>query len=130
MPRPCSLMQAVSFETSIVLLGEETFFLFNLETETWDERRQFRTGCVHFGLVLEDRQVYVIGGGYSELGEDDKITWTCRDDVRFVYLQNIIQDKPMKWQSHGKLPKPSFVYCYSKLTLLDPGLDELECVLL
>ena len=63
MPRPYILMRAVLWDTSVILLGRDTCFIFNFETETWQERKQFKTDVIHFGLVLENERIFVIGGG-------------------------------------------------------------------
>ncbi len=43
MPRPYHLMRAVLWETSAILLGHDTCFIYNFETQTWQERKQFKT---------------------------------------------------------------------------------------
>src|SRR6218665_1258309 len=72
MPISCLLMRAVTWETSIILLGRSTCSIFNTETETWEEREQFKTDVNHFGLVLENGRLFVIGGGSQEKNKDDK----------------------------------------------------------
>src|SRR6218665_1075562 len=52
MPRPSRLMRAVLWETSVILLGCDTCFIFNTETETWVQRKQFKTDAYQFGLVI------------------------------------------------------------------------------
>ena len=52
----------------------------------------------------------------NETDKDGKTTkWKCRDDVRNVPLQNIIDDKPVEWKIHGKLPKPTLVSAFAKM---------------
>ena len=117
MPRPSFAMRAVLLERSVILVGENTCLLFNFETETWQEREQFKTGVRHFGLVLHDKRVFVIGGG-EEIGRNESgslIIWKCSDDVRYVPLQNILDDKPIEWKIHGKLPKPSLVHTFGEM---------------
>ena len=72
----------------------------------------------HFGLVLENGRLYVIGGGDYETDEDDEKIWTNRDDVRYVPILNILDDKPIGWKVHGKLPKPSVVFAYASMRFL------------
>lgn len=62
----------------------------------WQERKQFKTDVVHFGLTLEDERVFVIGGGNCEKGKDGKRKWKFRDDVRYIPPQNILDDKPIE----------------------------------
>src|SRR6218665_743470 len=59
MPHPYRLMRAALWETPVILVGHETCFIFDTETETWQERNQFKTGVVHFGMVLENGRVFV-----------------------------------------------------------------------
>src|SRR6218665_4144631 len=94
MPRPHRLMRGILWETCVILLGHGNCFLFNIETETWQEREQFKTDNPYFGLVLENKRLFVLGGY----------------DVHYVPLQNIIDNKLIAWKSHGKFPKPSPVY--------------------
>ena len=104
-----------------ILLGRDTCFIFNFETETWQERKQFKTDVIHFGLVLENERIFVIGGGIDETDKDGKKTWKCRDDVRYVPLQNILDDKPIEWKIHATLPQPSLIHAYEKLKCVFPS---------
>ena len=115
MPHPYMLMRAAVWETSVILVGPNTCFIFNLETEKWQEREKFKTDVVHFGLVLEDERIFVIGGGTYETETDGRTTRKCRDDVRSVSLQSVIKKKPIEWKIHATLPKPSFVQACAKL---------------
>src|SRR6218665_150298 len=96
MPRPHGLMRGILWETSVILLGHNNCFIFNIETETWQEREQFKTDYPYFGLVLENKRLFVIGGHDVSL--------------RYVPPQNIIDNKLIAWKSHGILPKPYPVY--------------------
>jgi len=94
MPRPHFMLRGILWETSVILLGHNTCFIFNIETETWQVRTQFKTDIYDFDLVLENKRLFVIGGY----------------DVRYVPIQNIIDNKLIAWKSHGILPKPYPVY--------------------
>jgi len=118
MPLNNALMRAALWKTSVVLLGRNTCFIFNIETKTWQERKQFKTDVVHFGLILENERLFVIGGGNSEQDKDGKTIWKYRDDVRYVPLQNVIDDKSIEWKIHGKLSKPSCVHVYGRIRSL------------
>ena len=120
MPLPYYLIRVILWETSAILIENNTCFIFNIETETWQERPQFKSDVVHFGLVLENGRLFVIGGGLCEKDKDGKGVWRCRDDVRYVPLQNIIDDKPIEWKIHGKLPKPCLVHAYANIRQLRP----------
>src|SRR6218665_1330794 len=73
MPISCLLMRAVTWQTSVVLLGRSICSIFNIETETWEEREQFKTDVNYFGLVLENGRLFVIGGGAWEEDEDGDV---------------------------------------------------------
>ena len=118
MPRLNECMQAALWKTSVILLGHDTCLIFNLETETWQEREQFKPDVLFFGSVVENERVFVIGGGIYEKDKDGTSSWKCRDDVRYVPLQNIIDDKPIEWKIHGKLPKPSLVFSVANMRFL------------
>ena len=118
MPRPTKLMRAALWKTSVILLGDETCLILNLETETWQEREQFKTGVFFFGVVLDNERVFVIGGGIYEKDKEGNSIWKCRDDVRYVPLQNILDDKPIEWKIHAKLPTPSFAYSVTNMRIL------------
>ena len=98
-----------------MLLGCHTSFIFNIETETWQERKQFKTNVAHFGLVLENGRLFVIGGRAWGTDKDDNVARTYGDKVRYVPLQNIIDGKTIDWKIHGRLSKPSSVYAYANM---------------
>ena len=120
MPRPYGLIRVVLWETSAILIGYSTCFIFNIETETWQERPQFKTDVYYFGLVLENERVFVAGGEFSEKDKDGKEIWRCIDDVRYVPLKNILDDKPIEWKVIGALPKPCLVMAYANIRQLRP----------
>jgi hypothetical protein len=111
MPRAYGRMRAVLWQTSAILLGWDTCFIYNFEAQNWDESGQFKTDVVHFGLVLSSGTIYVAGGGTSEKDKDNKLVWTLRDDVRSVPVIDIVQKKPALWKHHAKLPQPTLVHC-------------------
>src|SRR6218665_1922569 len=115
MPRPYGLIRVVLWETSAILIGYNTCFIFNIETETWQERPQFKTDVYYFGLVLENERVFVAGGEFSEKDKNGKEIWRCIDDVRYVPLKNILDDKPIEWKVIGALPKPCLVMAYANI---------------
>src|SRR6218665_259316 len=109
MPRPYYMIRVILWETSAILFGHSICFIFDIETETWQERPQFKTDVYYFGLVLANERVFVIGGAQLEKDKDGMGAWEFRDDVRYVPLQNIFDDKPIEWKIHGKLPKPCLI---------------------
>lgn len=115
LPRSCHFMQAILLETSVMLLGLDTCLIFNFETEKWQERKQFKTDVVDFGLVLEDERVFVMGGVAKKKERDGTITWKCRNDIRSVSLKNIIENKSAEWRTHATLSKPCLVQASAKI---------------
>ena len=103
-------MRAILWETSVILVGPLSCLIFDIEAETWQEREQFKTDVNCFGLVLEKGQLFAIGGRVWETNKG-----RLRDDVRYVPLQNVIDDKPIAWKIHGKLPKPFRVYACANI---------------
>jgi len=117
MPRSLNWGRAVLSGTSVIFLGFETCFILNLESGVWQERKQFKTDVDYFGLILDNERVFVIGGGKGYKDEDGNGIWTCRDDVRYVPLRNIIENRPTEWKFHATLPRPSLIDVCAKLTL-------------
>jgi len=114
MPSSQAFMQAVRlpWQRSVILLGCNTCFIFNFETETWQERREFKTDVYCYGLALQNDRIFVIGGGIYIPNNARKRSLKCRDDVRYVPLQNVIDDKPVEWKSYAKLGRESLVWVY------------------
>lgn len=115
MPSSQCLMRATLWETSVILLGLDTCLIFNLETETWQERKQFKTDVIQFALVQDNERVFIIGGLIKKSSKPGNVEWKGTVDVRFVPIRNILEDKPIEWKIHGKLPVPSLLYIYAKM---------------
>lgn len=128
MPRPCHLLRAVLWETTVILLGRHECFIFNIETETWLERPQFKANVGHFGLALENKRVFVIGGGICETDENGDVIWKCRDDVRYIPLQNILDDKAIEWKMHATLPQPTLIQAYTAMRCKTTVAESFEIV--
>lgn len=109
------MMQAVLWKTSVILLGWDICFIFDLETKSWQVREQIKTDVTYFGLALENGRIFVIGGGMAEIDETGAPKWICRDDVRYVLLQDVIDDKPVEWKSYAKLAKAALIQTYGKI---------------
>src|SRR6218665_1090902 len=56
MPRPCHLVRAVLWEAAVIVLGRHECFIFNIESETWQDKAQFKTDVSHFGFALENKR--------------------------------------------------------------------------
>ena len=118
MPRAYAYMRAVVWETYAILLGLETCFIYNFETETWQERASFKTDVVHFGLVVDNQTLYIAGGGTSVQDKNDTLIWTCTAEVRSVSVSDVIEDKQgARWTHHATLPRPADVHAFSPVPL-------------
>jgi len=121
MPRAYYLMQAVLWESSAILLGRYTCFLYDFDTETWQERRHFKTNVVHFGSVLDNGAVYIAGGGIDKKDENNKWTWSYTDEVKCVDVVDVMENRPAVWKQHSKLPSRALMGAYSAMSL--PKMD-------
>ena len=111
MPRAYDSMRAVVWETYAILLGRETCFIYNFETETWQERASFKTDVNHFGLAVDNQTLYIAGGGY----------YTLTAEVRSVSVRDVIEDKRgARWTHHATLPQPAVVRVFSPVPLYRP----------
>ena len=118
MPRAYAAMRAVVWEIYAVLLGRDTCFLYNFETETWQERASFKTDVDHFGLVVDNQTLYIAGGGTGVQDKDNKAIWTCTAEVRSVSVRDVIEDKQgARWTHHATLPQRTIVYVFSPVPL-------------
>jgi len=117
MPSAYSHMRTVLWETSVILLGGYTCYIYNFETQTWQEREQFKTGVYWFISALDNSTVYIAGGITHNTDKDNKATWTCTDEMKSVSVLDIIEDKPAVWKHHAKLPKPGLIHAYVNMAL-------------
>ena len=109
MPQAYKAMKAVVWETYAILLGEETCFIYNFETERWQERVSFKTDVFYFGLVVDNQTLYIAGGD----------SWpTLTAEVCSVSVRDVIEDKQgARWTHHATLPQPALVYAFSPVSL-------------
>jgi len=118
LPRPEPLLRAVMWDKSFILLNRQTCLIFDLEEKTFQQRDQFTVEVAHFGLVLENQRIFVIGGGTAQTGLAEKKTWTCSDEVKSVAVMDIINDQTTpNWIHHAKLPAAFLVHAYASVTL-------------
>ena len=107
MPRTEYRMRAVRWETYAILLGRETCFIYNFETETWQERASFKTNVNEFGLVVDNQTLYIAGGNN-----------TLTAEVLRVSVRDVIEDKQgARWTHHATLPHPARVHVFSPVPL-------------
>jgi len=117
MPSAHSHMRAVLWETSVILLGIYTCYIYNFETQTWQEREQFKTGVDYFASALDNSTVYIGGGGTYKTDKDNRQIWTRTDEMKSVSVLDIIEDKPAVWKHHATLPKPALLHSYGNMAL-------------
>lgn len=103
-------LSGVLWENSVILLGKDAFLTYSFETETFDVRDRFKPHAFDYGLIVDDDKLFVIGGF------DDR-RYTRRDDVRWIPVENILNDEPIEWRHHAKLPKPLDVFATGKLDI-------------
>ena len=95
-----------------------TCLIFDLEQKTIQQRDQFTPGVSHFGLVLDNQTLFVLGGGTWQTDNDGKVTWTCTDEVKSIPVLDIINNQQkVNWTHYAKLKSSSMVHAYSQMTL-------------
>jgi len=110
-------MRTVLWETSVILLGRYTCYIYNFETQTWQEREQFKTIVYYVASALDNSTVYIAGGGTHNTDKDNKDIWTCTDEMKSVSVLDIIEDKPAVWKHHAKLVQPGLISAYVSISL-------------
>ena len=94
LPPPERMLRAVMWDKSVILIGEDTCLIFDLQQQTFQQRDQFAAGIGHFGLVLENQRVFIIGGGGTlQIDADEQETWTWSDEVKNVAVMDIINNQ-------------------------------------
>jgi len=119
LPRPQYLLRAVMWDKSVILIGDDTCLIFDLEQQTFQERDQFAAGGIYFGLVLENQRIFIIGGVTVHTDAAGKQTCTCSDEVESVAVMDIIYNQTTaNWLHHATLPKPAVVHAFASMTLM------------
>jgi len=116
-PRAYGHMRAVLWETSVILLGRNTCFIYNFETQTWQEREQFKTNVHCFASALDNSTVYMAGGGTVKKDKDDEVMLAYSDEMKSVSVLDIIEDKPAIWKHHAKLLETGLIDAYVNISL-------------
>jgi len=119
LPRPEYRLRAVMWDKSVILINSRTCLIFDLEQQTFQQRDQFAAGVDHFGLVLENQRIFVIGGGTWQTDAAGKRTWTNSDKVKSVAVMDIISNQTTtNWLHHTTLPQPGCVrQAFASMTL-------------
>jgi len=118
LPQSERLLRAVMWDKSVILINCRTCLIFDLEQQTFQQRNQFAARVRHFGLVLENQHIVIIGGGMDQKDSAGKITWTCSDEVKSVSVMDIINNQTTpNWIHHAKLPSPALIQAHAAMTL-------------
>jgi len=118
LPEPRSLLRAVMWDKSVILINNLTCLIFDLEQQTFQQRNQFAADLVYFGLAVENQRIFILGGGTSKRDSAGKLIWTCSDKVKNVAVMDIINNQPTpKWIHHAKLPASFLVHAFAIMTL-------------
>jgi len=118
MPAAQRLMRAALWESKALLIGQWTCYIYDFESDTWQERKSYLTGLIHFGLTLDVNTLYISGGGTVIKDENNKEIWTCVDDVKSLCVDDFISGRAgAEWRHHAKLPQPTFISSFSPIPL-------------
>ena len=119
LPRPECILRAVMWDKSVIFIGHDTCLIFDLEQQTFQERDQLAADVDHFGLVLENQRIFIIGGGTTQIDAAGKTTWTMSDEVKSVAVMDIINNQTRaNWLHHATLPQPALVNAFASMTLM------------
>lgn len=106
LPTRCDRLRGVLWENTVILLGASVCFLYNFESETWSARDKFKPGVDYFGLVVNDDKIFVIGDAEPVKGHVQNV------DVKWMPVVNFLNDEPIKWKHHAKIPRSSSIYVF------------------
>ena len=115
MPDAQIVMRAVLWGSKALLIGQWTCYIYDLEVNSWEERKRFKTDVGHFGLTLNDDTLYISGGGTGRTDENNKIVWTCSEEMKSLSVDDFIsENQQAEWKHHNKLPRPALVHSFSE----------------
>jgi hypothetical protein len=84
LPQSECLLRTALWDNLIVLMNNRTCLVFDQQRNTIERRDQFAAGVSHFGLILDNETLFVVGGGNSRKDSDGELTWSCTDEVKHV----------------------------------------------
>lgn len=113
LPAAHRLMEAVLYNDSAILIAPLTSFVYHFESNTWQERSQFKSGVDHFALSLHDQTLYLAGGGNGYTDSNNTQHWIGTDYVKSLPLIDLLTNKQTAWKTHAKLPGPSTVSVFT-----------------
>jgi len=118
LPQPECLLRAVMWDKFVILINNFTCVVFDLEQQTFQEWNQFAIGNCHFGLVLENERIFIIGGSTEKTDTDGEDIWTCSDEVKSVAVMDIINNRTTpNWIHHSNLSAKAGISAYATMTL-------------
>ena len=107
------------WDKSVIIINHRTCLIFDLEQQTFQQRDQFAAGVIHFGLVLENQRLFIVGGGTGQTDAAGKTIWSCTDEVKSVAVMDIINNQTtVNWLHHATLPKPALVQAFAPMSLM------------
>lgn len=118
LPRPQFLSRVVLWDKSAIILNINTCSIFDLDQKTIQRRDQFKYGFDHFGLVLDNQRLYVIGGMKRQRDSNGEKEWTYTDEVKCISVVDIVNNhQTVKWTQHSRIKSPSGIQAYSLMSL-------------
>jgi len=112
MPQAHYAMRAVLWETSVILIDNSNCYIYNFETQIWQERKQFKTFGDYFASTLNNSSLYIAGGTCNPQDNHTVPHQTCTDEIKSVPVLDIMNNKPAVWRHHAQLPKPAMILAY------------------
>lgn len=126
---PTGAWRAILFGKSVFLFSRWTCFLFDVEAETWKEKEHLRTEVDYFGLVRNNKSIYVIGGGVDEVDADGRWSWNCCDVIKCISFAETQQKVfSSRWKNVAKLPNKTLVHCFATLDFPSKQTNSAETV--
>ena len=118
LPRPERLLRAALWDKSVILMNNRTCLIFDLDQKNIQQRDQFAADVCHFGLVIDNQTLFIIGGGNSKTDADGETIWTCTDEVKCVPVMDIVNNQQTtSWTQYTKLTTPCLIHAHSLMIL-------------
>jgi len=118
-PRPIAHMRALSWNGCAILLGRDTCFVLDFESNTWQEREQFKadTEAGRFGTVLENERIFIISGCSIHVRGEALKRWQ-NNGIKYITASSILNNEAPTWRPYGQLTQPFDVYAVPKMPLI------------
>jgi len=104
LPRPVAHMRALSWNAYAILLDSNTCFVFDFDSGTWEERKEFKADAetANFGMVHDNGRIFIIDGSPTS-GSTSRCQ--SRDHIKYIKASSICNDATPTWRPYGRLPK-------------------------